>query len=139
MDNDALAAALGAAEKQYSFITWDQALSAGLTPVALRRLVAQGHWQQLGHGLYRVNGAKETWRGRLKGICLRAGERSVISHRAAAALCGIEGFEPWGPGPQQRFRHRRWLQLWVTYRRKQERPERVVADVRDALACRGGP
>ena len=31
-----------------------------------------------------------------------------------------------------------WLQLWVTYRRKQERPDRVIADVTDALACRSG-
>jgi len=31
-----------------------------------------------------------------------------------------------------------WLQLWVTYQRKEERPDRVIADVSDALACRGG-
>jgi hypothetical protein len=92
----ALTVALAVAEGQYGFITWEQALTAGLTAVVVRRLVAQGHWERLGNGLYRVNGVKETWRGRLKGISLRAGERAAISHRSAAALWGLEGFEPWG-------------------------------------------
>ena len=81
---------------KYGFITWDQALAAGLTAVVVRRLVAQGHWERQGNGLYRINGVKETWRGRLKGISLRAGDRAAISHRSAAALWGLEGFEPWG-------------------------------------------
>jgi hypothetical protein len=94
MDQRVLAAAIAVARNQHSFITWKQSLSVGITPVMLRRLVAQGHWEKVGEGLYRINGAKETWRGRLKAICLRAGERSAISHRSAAALWGIEGFHP---------------------------------------------
>jgi len=31
-----------------------------------------------------------------------------------------------------------WLQLLVTYRRTEENPESIVAEVEAALACRGG-
>ena len=94
VDRSALAAAVDVAKGQYSLITWNQAIAAGLTPVVVRRLVAQGHWEKVGKGLYRINGVKETWRSRLKAIALRAGERAAISHRSAAALWGIEGFHP---------------------------------------------
>ncbi|HEV7864495.1 MAG TPA: type IV toxin-antitoxin system AbiEi family antitoxin domain-containing protein, partial [Acidimicrobiia bacterium] len=97
MDQSALPAAIDTASRQYSLITWKQALAVGLTPVMLKRLVTRGHWEQLGNGLYRINGAKETWRGTLKAICLRAGEGSAVSHRTAAALWGIEGFHPSNP------------------------------------------
>ena len=94
MDKSALAASVALAARQYGLLTWQQALELGITPDVLRRLVADGHWRRVASGLYRVNGVKETWRGRLKGICLRAGEGSAVSHRTAAALWGIEGFEP---------------------------------------------
>jgi hypothetical protein len=96
MDEIALATAIGVAEGQYSFITWEQALAAGLTAVVIRRLVEQGHWAKVGRGLYRIKGARETWRSGLKAICLRAGQPCAISHRSAAALWGIEGFHPSG-------------------------------------------
>ena len=94
MDQTALSAALALARKQHGFITWDQALEAGLSPFLIRRLVSEGHWEKLGRGLYRVNGVKETWHGRLMAASLRAGDRAAISHRSAAALWGLEGFHP---------------------------------------------
>src|SRR5207248_1711222 len=94
MEKTALAAALAFADRQYGLITWRQALSVGITPDVLRRLVQQGHWIRVAGGLYRVNGVKASWRGRMKGICLRAGDGAAISHRSAAAVWGIEGFEP---------------------------------------------
>jgi len=94
MDATALSAALAIAARQYGLITWEQALGVGITAHALRRLVREGHWARVADGLYRVTGVKESWRGRLKGLCLRAGDGAAISHRSAAALWGIEGFEP---------------------------------------------
>jgi Transcriptional regulator, AbiEi antitoxin len=94
MDKSALAAAVAIAERQYGLITWKQAIAVGITPRVLRRLVAEGHWIRVAEGLYRLAGVKECWRGRLKGISLRAGEGSVLSHRSAAAVWGLEGFEP---------------------------------------------
>ena len=94
MNKSALAAAIAIAERQYGLITWKQALALGITPDVLRRLVAEGHWVRVADGLYRLSGVKECWRGRLKGVSLRAGEGSAISHRSAAAVWGLEGFEP---------------------------------------------
>jgi hypothetical protein len=94
MDRKALAAAVALARRQYGFITWRQALQAGLSPAVIARLVAEGHWRQVGGGLYQVNGVAPCWRGRLMSACLRGGEGAVISHRSAAALWGIEGFGP---------------------------------------------
>jgi putative AbiEi antitoxin of type IV toxin-antitoxin system len=94
MDRKALAAAITLARVQYGFITWRQALRAGLSPRAIARLVAEGHWRQVGNGLYQVNGVAPCWRGRFMSACLRGGEGALISHRSAAALWGIEGFGP---------------------------------------------
>jgi hypothetical protein len=94
MNKSALAAAIAIAERQYGLITWKQARAVGITPGVLRRLVAEGHWVRVAEGLYRLGGVKECWRGRLRGISLRAGEGSAISHRSAAAVWGLEGFEP---------------------------------------------
>ena len=96
MDKTALAAALAIADRQYGLITWQQALSAGISPHVLKRLVSAGHWVRVADGLYRINGVRECWRGRLKGLCLRAGDGAAISHRSAAAVWGLEGFEPPG-------------------------------------------
>jgi hypothetical protein len=94
MDKSALAAAIAIATRQYGLITWKQAVQVGITPDFLRRLVAEGHWAKVAPGLYRMSGVKECWRGRLKGISLRGGDGSAISHRSAAAVWGLEGFEP---------------------------------------------
>ena len=94
MDTDALAKAAAKAGRQYGFITWQQALDAGLSPAVVRRLVAEGHWIRVARGLYRLNGIQQTWRGRMMAACLLAGEGAVVSHRSAAALWGLEGFEP---------------------------------------------
>lgn len=119
MERSALAAAIGVAQHQHSLITWDQALGAGLTAAVIKRLVAQGHWEKLGNGLYRVNGSRKTWRSRLMATCLRAGDGAAVSHRWAAALWGLEGFHPSGP-------------LHVTVpRRRNPRVEDVVVHRRD--------
>lgn len=94
MDKKALAAAITLARRQYGFLTWKQALEAGLSPAVIARLVAEGHWRQVGGGLYQVSGVAPSWRGRLMSACLRGGEGTVISHRSAAALWGIEDFGP---------------------------------------------
>jgi Transcriptional regulator, AbiEi antitoxin len=94
MNRQALAVALAIAAQQYGLISRRQALDAGLTAKMIRHLLAEGHWARVAEGLYRMSGVKECWRGRLRGIVLRAGDGSVISHRAAAAVWGLEGFGP---------------------------------------------
>jgi very-short-patch-repair endonuclease len=51
--------------------------------------VATGRWESLYDGAFRVAGAPVTWRGRLLAACWAGGERSVASHRSAAALWGL--------------------------------------------------
>ena len=51
--------------------------------------VATGRWESLYDGAFRVAGAPVTWRGRLLAACWAGGDRSVASHRSAAALWGL--------------------------------------------------
>ncbi|HLJ09448.1 MAG TPA: type IV toxin-antitoxin system AbiEi family antitoxin domain-containing protein [Acidimicrobiia bacterium] len=94
MDKDSLARAAAVAGRQYGHVTLDQALQAGLTLAAVRRLRAEGHWVRVSKGVYRIVGVTPTWRGRMRAACLQGGDEAVISHRSAAAVWGLEGFEP---------------------------------------------
>lgn len=94
MEPDALARAAAVASRQYGHITLQQALEAGLTRAAVRRLQAEGHWISVAKGLYRIIAVMPTWRGRMLAACLQGGGEAVISHRSAAAVWGLEGFEP---------------------------------------------
>lgn len=94
MDTDALARASARAGQQHSFITYRQALDAGLSPDMVRHLVVTGVWTRAARGLYRISGVKVTWRGRMMAAYLQAGDHAMISHRSAAALWTLEGFEP---------------------------------------------
>jgi len=86
--------AMAIAAQQYGLIARRQALEAGMTPDGIRHLLAVGHWVRVEPGLYRMSGVKQCWRGRLKGVTLRAGNEAVVSHRSAAAVWGLDGFEP---------------------------------------------
>jgi Transcriptional regulator, AbiEi antitoxin len=88
---------VAAAEKamsQYGFITTTQAERLGVHPNTITRLVQAGHWVRVRRGLYQLAGANQSWRGRMMAATLQAGDEALISHRSAAALWGLEGFEP---------------------------------------------
>ena len=87
-------AAAEKAQQQYGLITRDQAVELGVGPNRITTLVRNEHWVRVSSGLYRLSGVKATWRGRLMAACLQGGGDAVISHRSAAALWGLEGFEP---------------------------------------------
>lgn len=82
------------AQQQHGLVAWDQALTLGLTPDAVKHLTASGRWVRVARGVYRINGTPLTWRGRMMAVCLAAGPGALISHRAAAALWTLDGFEP---------------------------------------------
>ena len=46
-------------------------------------------WDRLYPAVYRVAGSPETWRQALMAACLAWGDGVVVSHIAAAALCGL--------------------------------------------------
>lgn len=85
-----------------------QALSIGATDGMLQRRLATGRWERLFPGVYRLAGCAPSWRQSLIAACLAWGPGAVVSHRAAAALWRLAGFEP---GPVElivpRGRHRK--------------------------------
>jgi hypothetical protein len=85
------------ARRQHSVITGAQAVERGVSRKVLRTRAARGTLLTVGPDLYMVAGARPTWEGRLLGLILAAGDGAVASHRAAAALWGIEGFNKGTP------------------------------------------
>jgi len=80
-------------ERQHGIVTDEQARAAGLTHEAIRHLVRTGRWERVAGGVYRLVGSPPTWEQRVIGEVLAAGPASAASHRSAAALLGIPGFE----------------------------------------------
>jgi very-short-patch-repair endonuclease len=84
------------AASQFGLISYDQALSLGLTPSAIKHQVSSGRWNRLHRGVYAIAGTPNSWHQALLAASLSAGKRSLASHRSAAALLQMDGFRP-GP------------------------------------------
>jgi hypothetical protein len=84
------------AARQHSVFSRDQAKEVGFTRDLIRYRVKSGRWDRLTRDVFRMAGARPTWRQRVMAAVLEAGPDSVASHRTAAALLGIPGF---GEGP----------------------------------------
>jgi hypothetical protein len=85
------------AERQHSLFTHEQALAVGFSPAAIRHRLGTGRWEQIAVHVYRAAGSARTWEQRLLGLVFAAGPEAAASHRSAAALLGIPGFERRGP------------------------------------------
>ena len=81
---------------QHAVFSRAQATMAGASREAIRWRVRTGVWIQLARDVFRLAGAPDTWESRLWAASLEAGPGAAVSHRSAAALLGIPGFEP-GP------------------------------------------
>ena len=81
-------------ERQHSVIHRHQALAAGLSRAAIARRISSGEWEVMLNGTYRLAGSPRTWHQLVMAACLWAGPGAVASHRTAAALQGLPGFEP---------------------------------------------
>jgi hypothetical protein len=79
---------------QYLLVHRLQALSLGLTDRMIRARVNAGLWEEPLPGVYRLAGASPSWLQQLKAVELWAGVGSAVSHRAAAALFGLDGNPP---------------------------------------------
>jgi Protein of unknown function (DUF559) len=71
-------------------------IELGLNPRQIQRLVDNGEFVRAAHGVVRVGLAPKTWMQQVWIGALSAGSQSVISHRSAAALLGLEGFDRTG-------------------------------------------
>jgi very-short-patch-repair endonuclease len=65
-----------------------------MTDASIRRSVRRGLWIKAESNVFRVAAAPPTWEQRLIAACLRHHERVWVSHRAAAAFWGLDGFSP---------------------------------------------
>ncbi len=77
------------AERQFGLIERSQAVHAKMSPSAIARKLASGHWQLELPRVYRFAGAPRSWEQSLKAATLWGGEHCVVSHETAAALHGL--------------------------------------------------
>lgn len=81
------------ASTQYGVIGGAQALSLGLSEAAIKASLQSGRWEKEHRGVYVVGGSPKTWYQSLMSVCLLGGEGTFASHRSAARLLGLAGFE----------------------------------------------
>lgn len=100
----------GIADDQHQLISRPDILEVGGSDGAIRWQLNKGHWVAVQAGVYQVDRRPQEWEGRLLGAVLAAGDRSVVSHRSALCLWGLEGIStrlveltvPYGHGPVPR-------------------------------------
>lgn len=71
-----------------------QLLACGLNSKMIQVRVKKGTLMRVHPEVYGITAVSLSWQGRLLASQLWLGERSVVSHRAAAALLGLDGFDP---------------------------------------------
>lgn len=81
------------AVRQHGLFSHRQAVDAGFTRAAIRHRLQTGRWEQVAAFVYRAAGSTQTWEQRVFALVLAAGPSAAASHRSAAALLGIPGFE----------------------------------------------
>jgi len=81
------------AETQHGVFTADQAKAQGYTREAIRHQARATHWDPLGDLVFRMAGSPRTWEQRLMAVVLASGPLAAASHRSAAALLGVPGFD----------------------------------------------
>lgn len=119
-----------ATHDQFGVFSRAQALGAGITRAMLTyHSRPGGRWEQVERSVFGLVGREPTWQMRLLAAQLSAGGAAVLSHRAAAAVLGLDGIDPDATEPELTgaldLRHERW----IVHRRL-----RLASD-----ACRTGP
>ena len=94
----ALAALQQVTIEQAGVCTYPQAISAGLSPGAIRRLADAGEWHRLHRGIFDTTGAPPVLHARMWGAHLALGELSVVAGAAAGHSWGLLD----GPWPADR-------------------------------------
>jgi hypothetical protein len=79
--------------KQFGVVSLGQALACGYSSFAVRRRVSTGRWTRLHAGNLASREWPRTWLQTVMAACLWAGKGTAASHRTAAALLGLDGFD----------------------------------------------
>jgi hypothetical protein len=77
---------------QYGLFTRSQAHATEVSDRMLQLRVRRGTLERLSRDVFRVAGAPDTWHQRLLAAAWSGGPECCVSHRAAAALHGFDGF-----------------------------------------------
>ena len=110
------------AARQHGVVSHDQILGMGTSREALRTLVGRGALESDLPGVYRVAGAPVTRRQRLRAATLWL-PGALVSHRAAADLHGLRGFD------------RSPLEIVVErWHRRHRPPELLVHETKDLVS-----
>jgi very-short-patch-repair endonuclease len=78
------------AARQDGIFTLADARQAGLTRAQIDRRVLQ-HWVTLHDGVFRMQGAPDSWRGRVRAAVAAAAPHGAISHRSGAEIFELPG------------------------------------------------
>jgi hypothetical protein len=81
--------AMRIAARQWSVLSHDQAVKAGLTDDQIAYRVQTGQWRRVARKVYVVAGAPDRWEQRAMIACLAGPSGTVASHLTAAALFGL--------------------------------------------------
>ncbi|MGZ4683631.1 MAG: hypothetical protein ACXV8G_14325, partial [Acidimicrobiales bacterium] len=84
-------AAVGSAH--HGVVTEHHAEQQGISAAALRRRAAAGLLTHVDQGIFVIPGSPSTWAQRCVLACAAAGPTSIISHRCAASVWQLDGFE----------------------------------------------
>ena len=84
----------GIAARQYGVLSLRQARMAGLTEKAVRVRLERGVLERDLPRVLRMSGSPRSWRQRIMAACLYAGPGALVSHRTAAVVWGLDGFQP---------------------------------------------
>ena len=82
------------ASHQHALVHIDQLSQLDVTRHQRATLLASGHLVRVTPRVFQVNGAPFTWQARIAAERLSAGAESIVSHRSAAALYELDGFDP---------------------------------------------
>src|SRR5947208_8104389 len=78
---------------QDGVFSYSQVTGVGASRSLIGRRVSSGRWEPLPSGVFRIVGAPPSWRQSLMAACLLWGDGAGVSHRAAAVLWRVPGFE----------------------------------------------
>jgi hypothetical protein len=92
-------------ERQEGLVTRAQGVSAGMSDAEVDRRLRTEEWDRLARDVYRTPGSPSTWRQAVMAAVLAAGDGAAASHRSAAALWKLPGFDA-GPLDVTRLRGR---------------------------------
>ena len=134
---------LALASRQGGVVSRQQCLTAGLSPRALERLLADGSWVRVGQGVYVVHGQPVGFVGRCWASVLAGGESAVIGFEAAGRLHGLSVEEPgvvdvFVPRPHRQQPMAPWLFVTAQRRGRGEPPRTSLEDTVLDIASRMG-